>query len=468
MYLFQKEKSYGNRLLAEDDCGNKVSYEDLDSFAEELYGHTRGKTLIFILCENTIGSLMGYLGCLKTGVVPLMLEKQINQELLDRLIEEYHPAFLYVPRDSLIKAKECEIVWETKEYCLCQRREKQSPALYGELALLLTTSGSTGSPKLVRQSKGNIEANAESICTYLNINEKERPVTTLPMNYTYGLSIINSHVKKGATLLLTTKSMVEQPFWDFVKEKRATSFGGVPYTYQVLKCIGFLEMDLPDLNTMTQAGGKLSLNLHKEFASYAKDKGKQFIVMYGQTEATARMGYLPASKAIERCGSMGIAIPGGRFWLEDDKKEEITEPEVQGELVYQGENVALGYACCLDDLIKEDEWKGVLHTGDMAKRDMDGYYYITGRKKRFIKLFGNRVNLDEVERLLKDQFEGVDFACSGRDDSLKIYTDMRQEGLLKILDYFYEMTGINSRAVQIQCLDKIPKNEAGKTLYSEL
>ncbi len=468
MHLFQKEKSYGDRLLAEDDCGSRVSYQDLVSFAEELYGHIRGKTLIFILCENTIGSLMGYLGCLKTGVVPLMLEKQINQELLDRLISEYHPTFLYVPRDCFFKAKECEIVWETKGYCLCQRREKQPPALYGELALLLTTSGSTGSPKLVRQSKGNIEANAESICTYLNIHEKERPVTTLPMNYTYGLSIINSHIKKGASLLLTTKSIVEHPFWDFVREKRATSFGGVPYTYQVLKRIGFLEMDLPDLKTMTQAGGKLSLNLHKDFASYAEDRGKQFVVMYGQTEATARMGYLPASKAIERCGSMGIAIPGGRFWLENDKKEEITESEIQGELVYQGENVALGYACCHDDLIKEDEWKGVLHTGDVAKRDSDGYYYITGRKKRFIKLFGNRVNLDEVERLLKDQFEGVDFACSGRDDNLKIYTDMRKEVLLEILDYLYEMTGINSRAVSIQRLDKIPKNEAGKTLYSEL
>jgi acyl-coenzyme A synthetase/AMP-(fatty) acid ligase len=468
MHLFQKEKSYGDRLLAEDDCGSRVSYQDLVSFAEELYGHIRGKTLIFILCENTIGSLMGYLGCLKTGVVPLMLEKQINQELLDRLISEYHPTFLYVPRDCFFKAKECEIVWETKGYCLCQRREKQPAALYGELALLLTTSGSTGSPKLVRQSKGNIEANAESICTYLNIHEKERPVTTLPMNYTYGLSIINSHIKKGASLLLTTKSIVEHPFWDFVREKRATSFGGVPYTYQVLKRIGFLEMDLPDLKTMTQAGGKLSLNLHKDFASYAEDRGKQFVVMYGQTEATARMGYLPASKAIERCGSMGIAIPGGRFWLENDKKEEITESEIQGELVYQGENVALGYACCHDDLIKEDEWKGVLHTGDVAKRDSDGYYYITGRKKRFIKLFGNRVNLDEVERLLKDQFEGVDFACSGRDDNLKIYTDMGKEVLLEILDYLYEMTGINSRAVSIQRLDKIPKNEAGKTLYSEL
>jgi acyl-coenzyme A synthetase/AMP-(fatty) acid ligase len=289
------------------------------------------------------------------------------------------------------------------------------------------------------------------------------------MNYTYGLSIINSHVIMGATLLLTVRNVVEHSFWDFVKEKKATSFGGVPYTYQVLKRIGFLEMDLPDLRTMTQAGGKLPLNLHQEFASYAEKTGKQFVVMYGQTEATARMGYLPAANAMERCGSMGIAIPGGKFWLEDDKGYEIKEPDTQGELVYEGENVALGYACCPEDLKKEDEWKGILHTGDVAKRDQDGYYYITGRKKRFIKMFGNRVNLDEAERLLKEHFEGVDFACVGMDDHLIIYTDHRDEqGKDLILEHLYQMTGINSRAVRIQWVDKIPKNESGKTLYKEL
>ena len=290
MNLFENESFYENRLLAEDDGGVRVSYQDLNSFSEELIRHVGGKKLIFILCENTIGSLFGYLGCLKTGVVPLMLEKQINSRLLSRLMEEYCPAFLYVPEDCLTKAGESEIVWRMKGYCLCKRKESHSPSLYSELALLLTTSGSTGSPKLVRQSKDNIEANAESICSYLHIQEKERPVTTLPMNYTYGLSIINSHVRKGAAIYLTTKSIVERPFWDFVKERKITSLGGVPYTYQLLKRIGFLEMDLPELRTLTQAGGKLPTTLHKEFAAYAKKTGKQFVVLYGQTESTSRMG----------------------------------------------------------------------------------------------------------------------------------------------------------------------------------
>ncbi len=469
MRLFDKEKSYSGRVLALDEKNRAVTYQELDSFAEEFYRNIGKKSLIFILCSNTIGSLLGYLGCLKTGVVPLMLESRIHEELLTGLLKEYRPDFLYLPDACLNKGKGYEIVWKAWEYCLCRRKAIQSPSLYGELSLLLTTSGSTGSPKLVRQSGGNIDANAASICEYLNINENERPVLTLPMNYTYGLSIINSHVLKGATILLTDQGMVEQAFWNFIKEKKATSFGGVPYTYQILKRIGFMDMELPELKTMTQAGGKLPLNLHREFALYAAQTGKKFVVMYGQTEATARMGYLPASKAVERCGSMGIAIPGGRFWLKDEEGKEIIKADTEGELVYEGKNVALGYAGSAEDLKKQDEWKGILYTGDIAKKDLSGYYYITGRKKRFIKLFGNRINLDEVERMLKESFEGVDFACVGTDDRLIIYTDsIKENGQEMILDYLFQLTGISARSVLVRCLDQIPKNEAGKTLYTEL
>lgn len=370
---------------------------------------------------------------------------------------------------QLPKVKDSEVVWDTLGYCLCRRNQLMASSLYDSLSLLLTTSGSTGSPKLVRQSGNNIDANAESIACYLEIDEHERPVTTLPMNYTYGLSIINSHILKGAALLLTSHGLVEREFWDFAKEKRATSFGGVPYTYQILKRIGFMDMDLPHLKTMTQAGGKLPLTLHREFAAYAERTGKNFVVMYGQTEATARMGYLPACKSTDKCGSIGIAIPGGEFWLEDDAGVRITKPDIQGELIYRGRNVALGYACRKEDLAKQDEWMGVLHTGDMAKRDSDGYYYITGRKKRFIKLFGNRVNLDEVERLLKEHFEGTDFACTGTDDCLRIFTDLREaDAQESISDYLYQLTGFSTRAISVTCLEGIPKNEAGKTLYMEL
>jgi len=467
--LFAKETLYKDRILAADDHGMAVTYQELDYFSDNMYHYIKRKSLIFLLCENTIGCLLGYLSCLKTGGVPLMLNAHINQMLLNTLIKEYHPEFLYLPESCLNLAEESEIVWRTHGYCLCRRKELLPTSLYEELALLMTTSGSTGSPKLVRQSGRNILANAEAICKYLEINGDERPVTTLPMNYTYGLSIINTHVLKGATLLLTTRGIVERPFWDFAVEMKATSFGGVPNTYQILKRIGFMNMNLPDLKTMTQAGGKLPLNLHEEFAFYAQKTEKRFVVMYGQTEATARMGYLPPPDSLKKCGSMGIAIPGGRFWLEGDTGKKITEPEIQGELVYEGKNVALGYACYGGDLEKQDEWHGVLHTGDIAKQDREGYFYITGRKKRFIKLSGNRVSLDEVEHLFKAHFENMDFACIGIDDQLKIFTDCKDPDAKEfILEYFYQMTGLNTRSIEVISLDIIPQNESGKILYEQL
>lgn len=187
-------------------------------------------------------------------------------------------------------------------------------------------------------------------------------------------------------MLLTERTFFERGFWEFVRREQATSFGGVPYTYEILEKLRFTQMELPHLKTMTQAGGKLPLHLHQEFAEYADRNKKRFIVMYGQTEATARMGYLPAHDALERCGSMGIAIPGGRFWLQRDDGSEIEESGVTGELVYEGKNVMLGYAQNREDLSKGDECGGLLYTGDMARRDGDGYYYIEGRKKRFLKL----------------------------------------------------------------------------------
>ena len=257
--------------------------------------------------------------------------------------------------------------------------------MYEELGLLLTTSGSTGSPKLVRQSYTNIQENAKSIAEYLKIDETERPITTLPMNYTYGLSIINSHILKGAAILVTQHTLMEREFWKFFRESEATSFGGVPYTYEILKKLRFFNMELPSLRYMTQAGGKLSPQLHKEFAEYAESHQKQFIVMYGQCEATARMAYLPAEKALEKYGSMGIAIPGGRLELIDVNGKFIEKPDEVGELVYYGPNVTLGYAQEAGDLKKADERNGRLETGDMAKRDNDGFYYIVGRKKEIFE-----------------------------------------------------------------------------------
>ena len=469
MKYYEKNEIYSERVAVIDTTGNQLTYKDLYTYSAKIASIVPRRSLVFSFCHNVAGSLAGYFGFLSNEVVPVLLDMHIEDALVENLLSIYQPSYLYIPIEMKDKYGMFDCVLEQYDYCLLKTDYGVTHSLYSELALLLTTSGSTGSPKFVRQSYQNIEANAESIAQYLKLDEPEHPITTLPMNYTYGLSIINSHLLVGATILMTDFSLMEKGFWEFFKKESATSFGGVPYTYEILKKLRFFRMDLPSLRTMTQAGGKLSPELHKEFAQYAKEQGKQFIVMYGQTEATARMSYLPAERSLEKYGSMGIAIPGGKFTLVDVEGQAITEADVTGELVYEGPNVTLGYAECLEDLKKEDERHGKLITGDMAKMDEEGYFYIVGRKKRFLKIYGNRVNLDEVERMLKSHFKQYDFACGGVDDQLYVFITTEVENIKReVKKFLAEKTGLNPKAFTVQSIGQIPKNEAGKTLYIKL
>lgn len=349
------------------------------------------------------------------------------------------------------------------------RSDKKGPELFQDLALLLTTSGSTGSPKLVRLTYRNICENARSIAEYLHITDKERPVTMLPMSYSYGMSIINSHALMGATVILTGHDILTAAFWERVKQENVSSLVGIPYTYQMFSRLRLTEMELPALKTLTQAGGKLPYELHQKFGEWSLNTGRRFFVMYGQTEAAPRMAYLPPDKTMEKCGSMGIAIPGGELKLIDEAGAEITASDTVGELVYHGQNVSMGYAECATDLAKGDEWQGTLHTGDMAKRDSDGYFFIVGRKKRFIKIFGNRVNLDDTERLLSAAFADAEFACIGQDDLLCVYTTLKtKEQHRAVSEYLAQTTRLSAKVFHVFFIEAIPKNPAGKTLYSQL
>ena len=472
MYFFDDFKKYGAQTALQQDDGCSMTYEELQAHAEWIGGIVPARSLVFCLCENVIGSAAGYLGFLQNRVVPLLLDAGINEQLLADLMELYRPGWIYFQEEIAIVENlpgnpQCR--GKARGYILAETDfdQAEEKPLYADLALLLTTSGSTGSPKLVRQSYENIQSNASSIVEYLEIDASERPVTTLPMHYTYGLSVINSHIMEGACILMTRESVIGKPFWDFFREAEATSIAGVPYTYEMLKRIRFFRMDLPSLRTMTQAGGKILPELHREFAEYAADHGKKFVVMYGQTEATARMGYLPADKALDKVGSMGIVIPGGSFDLIDVDGSRITETNKTGELVYRGPNVTLGYAEQRADLALGDERNGVLETGDMAQIDADGYYYIVGRKKRFLKLFGSRVNLDEVERMIRNEFPDADCACSGSDDQLRVYvTDPR--ACSEVQRFLITRTHINQRAVRVQAIAEIPRNDSGKIIYQAL
>lgn len=469
---FWSFEQFVDKIALIDDAGRSMTYQELISHGDCLADAVGGRGLVFSLCTNTIGSVLGYTAFLEHGVVPVLLNAHLERELLHDLLTTYQPEYVWLPEEMkgeflTLQSMQMERVYEDAGYVLLKNIHAKRADMYSELGLLLTTSGSTGSPKFVRQSYSNIKANAESIVEYLELDDTERPVTTLPMNYTYGLSIINSHLLVGATILLTDHGLMQKEFWRFMKDQAATSFGGVPYTYEMLDRLRFFRMDLPALRTMTQAGGKLSPELHKKFAEYAIEQNKHFVVMYGQTEATARMGYLPYAQSLKKYGSMGIAIPGGQLWLRNVDGNRITEPDVVGELVYEGLNVTLGYAQCREDLIKGDERHGILETGDMAKCDEDGYFYIVGRKKRFLKVFGNRLNLDELDQMIKKQFPDLDCASSGKDDHVEIY--VTAEGReSEIRTFVSEKTGLHLSAFTVYPVREIPKNDAGKVLYKEL
>ena len=466
--LWHLEQFKGNTALF-DELDESLTYKQLNEEATSLIDRINRRSLIFSLCTNTIGSVIGYTAFVNSGkAVPVQLSDHLDTALLHNLLETYQPAYIWAPEEHSLLFEGMNRVYETHGYSLLKTNYKVEYPLYPDLALLITTSGSTGSPKFVRQSYENLLSNATSIAEYLKLNSTERPITTLPMNYVYGLSIINSHFLVGATLLLTDKGLMQKEFWDFFKSTEATSFGGVPYTYEMLDKLRFYRMKLPSLKTMTQAGGKITPELHEKFAKYAAENEKQFVVMYGAAEATSRMGYLPPERAIEKKGSMGIPIPGGSYTLIDENGHEIKTPFTTGELVYTGKNVTLGYAEKGEDLALGDERHGRLETGDMAQFDEDGFYYIVGRKKRFLKIYGNRINLDEVDRLIKGQFS-IEVASAGKDDHLYIFlTTQDKDKAAQVKSFIVGKTGLNQVAFKVIAIDEIPKNDSGKTLYKEL
>ena len=450
------DKKPKDKVAAIDDSERSITYSDICDFSAEFARQLPQRSLIFILSENCIGSLLGYTAALSNRIVPLIIGAATEGGLYNHLYELYQPEYLWMPQ---AKAEGKVVVFSAWNYCLVKTGNKPTP-MYDELSLLLPTSGSTGSPKLVRHSYRNIEANADNVRRLFGLTEEEKAMAILPMHYTMGLSVIASHLLAGATLLLSGRSLLDKGFWAMLKE--ATSFTGVPYSFEILTKMRFTRMDLPNLRIITQGGGKLTEAMWNMLAQYAKDNGKQFIATYGQSECTARMAYLPAEMALEKVCSIGIAEPGGQLSIVDDDGNETFEGEAQGEMVYRGENVTLGYATCRDDLMKADENHGVMHTGDLARRDADGCYFIVGRLKRFLKIYGLRIGLDEVERMVKSEYK-TDCYCKGDDEKLVVLvTDVRLQDILPA--FIEEKTHLFHQRVEVQVVKEILRNEAGKVI----
>ncbi len=373
---------------------------------------TIGDGVVFLPMPTTVPAIARYLGALRLGRPVVLLDPdQEHTALIERFrTDQVHP----------------------------------------DLALLLTTSGSTGDPKLVRLSGAAVRANAEQIADSLGITGADVAITTLPLFYSYGLSVLNSHLVRGATVVLERTGLMQRDFWTAVNEYGITSAGFVPYQYEMLRRLRFDPAKYPTLRTLTQAGGRLRAELVTEFAGKMAAAGGRMFVMYGQTEAAPRMATLPPDRLAGKLGSVGVALPGGAFAIEDD------------EVVYRGPNVMMGYAETAADLAKGDELGGVLRTGDLGRLDDEGFLFLTGRTKRMGKVFGVRINLDDVERT----FPVV--AVAG-DDKLHLFAEGLSDSDARVLrNKVAEWLGTHFTGVVAHGVDALPLLPTGKVDYRAL
>ena len=461
--LLDIDKKNPESIAVKDSDSNRLTYGDIIRLSEEITQSLGQREFIFLLCNNNIGGIAWVMAAIISGSVPLILNANMECRLLENLISLYTPRYICRPQYNYSEKNNYKL--KKYGYCLYETKYK-SPKLYPDLSHLLPSSGSTGSPKLIRHKYSNIEASAKNISTLFRLTNKERPLLVLPLYYTMGLSVVFSHLKVGATILITDKKMTDPAFWKFFKEEEATSFTGVPFSYEILDKMRFYRMNLPHLHLLTQGGGKMPEDLNRRFVEYCVQTGRIWIATYGQSEGTARMAWLPEDFALSKMGSIGIAVPNGRLSLIDDEGDEIKNSPAIGEMCYEGENVTMGYAFNREDLNLGDDRHGFLKTGDIAYRDEDGFYYIKGRIGRFLKIYGNRISLDECEHILKSRLN-CDCAFSGNDEKIIIYiTDPLIKN--KVHEVMLEVLKIPSNIIEIRILDSIPKNQAGKTLYSKL
>ncbi|MFV1966633.1 MAG: AMP-binding protein [Pirellulaceae bacterium] len=444
-----------------------VNYEQLCSMVDrnrQMLERVPRPALALLSCENSVGSLCAYLGCLAADVPVCLVESR--RRAFDAIVNTYRPSLVLLPnemappdgyRSSDRLADGGYRLDISPQHC------PYATPLHASLALLLTTSGSTGSRKLVRLSHRNVASNAASIVDYLKIGSDERSIQSLPMQYAYGLSLVNSHLLAGATVVLTPHSFMTREFWLDFDRAGCTSFAGVPYTYELLRRLRFNPAGRPTLRTMTQAGGGLSASLLQYYHETAERNRKSLVVMYGQTEATARIAYVPPDRLSEKMGAIGQAIPQGRLSLEP-----IDDAPGLNQLIYEGPNVMLGYATGPGDLALGETQHGILRTGDLARVDEDGFYYVVGRMKRIAKVFGRRVNLADIENEMQDGF-----ACriAAVDRGNRIHLFVENDGdvdLTAMRAHAANFLSLMPLAIRVERIEAFPRTASGKINYSAL
>jgi len=459
-------------LAVVTDDGDRLDYGDLRRLVgqgRELIGGA-GPVLLCRLRRDLPG-LVAYLAALELGGCVLLAENTAP-ETIAGLVRAYRPDLVVdttgepPPLDGH-RVRHADLAGG-RVTLMAPEAPDAGPPPHPETGLLMRTSGSLGSPKLVRLGYRAVAANAIAIGQALGLTAEDRGATTLPVDYSFGLSMVNSHLAAGASLLLSERSPTSASFWPRAAAAGVTEFGGVPATYRLLRAQRWQAGRHPHLRLLYQAGGALDEETIRYFGTELANAGAEFIVMYGQTEATARIACLDPARTLSAIGSVGRAIPGGRLWIEDPERPGEPLPDgMTGEVVYAGPNVMQGYATSRADLARGDDCGGVLRTGDLGVL-RDGLLYLRGRRDRDVKILGRRINLDEFETSLSaGDTELAAVAGAARDTVTVFYTGAYDpiDGRRRTAS---ARLGLPTSAIALVGIDVLPRNRGGKVDYAAL
>lgn len=408
------------------------------------------KKLVAVAAEPTEHAVISYLAAMH-GRHAVALLPPCDASALDDFVADYSPEII---------CRRVDARWR----CRTGAGESNG-ALHPDLAVLLGTSGSTGKSRYVRLSAAAIEANARAIVGYLELSHRDRAALILPFHYSYGLSVLNSHLEAGASIYFPKHGASHSAFAQEMREASCTNISGVPYSFEMMDHAGFRRHDLPELRFMTVAGGRMQQALAETFRRHLADNSGCFFMMYGQTEATARIAYVPPGELEGNLGSIGIAIPGGKLRLADEDGRPIEQNGEPGELIYSGPNVMMGYAHRRADLATAHEVAD-LRTGDIAKRDDRGFYSIVGRRKRMSKIAGLRLSHDAIETALEKA--GIAAAVVGDDERILAMVTTPNVDDNEVLQVMMAASGLPRPHLEVARATSLRKLASGKVDYASL
>ena len=457
--------NFFNKIFAKSFSGKLITLEKKINIKKEVTNFKflkRKRSLCLIECYNSYESILSYLSIMAYGSVPLLINENLNNIFFKNYIKKFRPDFIITKR--ILNDNKYNLFKKVNNLFFYKSKLNYSKKIYKNLAILLPTSGTTGSSKLVRISYENLYTNTYDICEYLSIKKNDIAITTMPFSYTYGMSIINTHLMKSANIFVFSGSVIQKNFFDIIEKFKITTFGGVPYIYELLIKIGIERLKIKSLKYLTHAGGPLSTSALNNLYKFCKKNNLKFISMYGSSEATSRMSYLPFKFMLKKLGSIGMGLQSS-FIIKDNKNNPIKVPYKKGELIYKGKNVSMGYANNWKDLALEDENLSILKTGDEGYFDKDNFFYISGRKNRYIKLYGHRINLDDIEIEINKKYSNCFLKFIN--NKIVIFSD-KNHNSLDLSNYIFKKYNIKKNLTMLIKIKKIPYTANKKIDYNRL